>query len=86
MGISTWLKERRLERTHAKLKHLRSMQARLRDQLEVVHREQRTHGSPSTQLEARERKLMDEKEKLTRQIHDLEAEEKQLKTELQTAA
>lgn len=85
MGLAQWLKERRLARTHQKLKKLRALQARAREQLEDVHTEQRK-GAPSTSLEAKERRLVEEKEKLTRQIHDLETEEKQLKTELQTAA
>lgn len=85
MSLATWLKERRLSRTHQKLKKLRALQARVRDQLETVHKDQR-RGAPSTELESRERRLVEEKEKLTRQIHDLEAEEKQLKVQLQTAA
>jgi len=84
MGITTWLKERRLARTHARLKKLRSLQKRIRDQVDTLHKEGR--GSASTELDARERKLLDEKDRLTRQIHDLEAAEKQLKTELNAPA
>lgn len=84
MGLSSWLKERRLERTHAKLKHLRSMQARIREQIETLHKDPR--GASRETLDARERKLIDEKEKLTRTIHELEGAEKRLKTELDAPA
>jgi type II secretory pathway component PulM len=85
MGLSTWLKERRLERTHAKLKSLRARQADLR------HREQdlansRKAGMPSTQLEAKQRAIHEERERVTAAIRELEAEEKQLKLELGPAA
>lgn len=81
MGLSSWFKERRLERTHAKLKHLRAIQSSLRDQENEIHA-QRTRGADSPALESREKKLHDERDKITRQIRDLEAEEKQLKVEL----
>ena len=86
MGIATWLKERRLERTHRKLKHLRGFQSRLRDQLEEVRKEKLRGSTPSTTLDAREKKLHDEKEKLTKQIHTLQAEEEKLKGELKAAS
>lgn len=82
MGLSTWLKERRLERTHRKLKHLRAIQAKVRGRLEAVQAEKKKHGAPSTELDMREKKFHDEKEKLTRQIHTLQAEEEKLKAEL----
>lgn len=78
MGISSWLKERRLERTHSKLKHLRAFQSKLRDEEAELHKI-RTNGAPNPQIEAKERKLHEEREKITRQIRELEAEEKQLK-------
>lgn len=80
MGLSSWLKELRLERTHTKLKHLRAIQASLREQEADL---QKQHGRTSApDLEAKERKLHEERDKITRQIRDLEAEEKQLKVQL----
>jgi type II secretory pathway component PulM len=85
MGIATWLKQRRLERTHAKLKHLRAFQSKLRDrENDIVN--QRKAGAPSTELEAKQRKLHEDREKLTREIKTLQAEEEKLKAELKTAA
>jgi type II secretory pathway component PulM len=85
MGISTWLKERRLERTHQKLKHLRAFQAKLRDQEnDLVN--QRKAGAPSTELEAKQNKIHAEREALTRQIHELQAAEEKLKAELKMVA
>lgn len=81
MGIASWLKQRRLERTHRKLKHLRAFQSRLREQ-EADVQKQRKAGAPSTELEAKERKLHEEKEKLTREIKELQAEEEKLKAEI----
>lgn len=85
MGIATWLKERRLERTHRKLKHLRAFQSRLREQEAELH-DQRMKGAPSTELEAKERKLHEERDRITREIKALQAEEDKLKTELKPAA
>lgn len=85
MGISSWLKERRLERTHAKLKHLRAFQARLRDQ-EADLDKQLKAGAPSTELDAKKQKLHAEREKITREIHALEHAEKALKAELKAEA
>ena len=85
MGIATWLKERRLERTHRKLKHLRAFQSRLRDQEAELH-EQLKRGAPSTELEAKERKLHEDRDRITREIKTLQAEEDKLKTELKPAA
>ena len=85
MGFSTWLKERRLERTHRKLKHLRALQARLREQENDIH-DQKKRGAPSTELDAKERKLHEEREKFTREIRELEAAERQLKAELKGAS
>ena len=85
MGIATWLKERRLERTHRKLKHLRAFQSKLRDQENEIQA-QRKRGAPSTELEAKERKLHEERERLTREIKGLQAEEEKLKAELKAPA
>ena len=85
MGLSSWLKKRRLERTHAKLKHLRAFQARLRDQ-ENDLANQRKAGAPSTELETKQAKIHAERESLTRQIKELQAEEEKLKAELKLAA
>lgn len=85
MGISTWLKERRLERTHRKLKHLRAFQSKLRDEENDIA-DQKRRGAPSTELDAKERKIHEEREKLTREIHALQAAEEKLKAELKTAA
>ncbi len=85
MSLATWLKQRRLERTHRKLKHLRAFQARLRDQ-ENDLANQRKAGAPAAELLEKERKLHEEREALTRQIHELQAEEDKLKAELKTAA
>ena len=84
MGFSSWLKERRLERTHAKLKHLRGFQSRIRDQLEDLRKEKQKNPN-STELDSKEKKLTTEKEGLTRQIHELQAEEEKLKAELKAA-
>lgn len=81
MGISSWLKQRRLERTHAKLKHLRAFQARLRDQ-ENDLQNSRKAGAPSTELEAKQRKIHEERERVTREIKVLQEEEEKLKVEL----
>lgn len=81
MSFSTWLKERRLARVHAKLKHLRAFQGRIREQLEDVHARQK-RGEASTELAAREQKLVAEKEKLTREISTLAHEEKELQAQL----
>jgi hypothetical protein len=81
MGISTWLKERRLERTHARLKHLRAFQSKLRDQENELAKE-RKDGAPSSVLEAKEHKIHEEREKLTKEVHELQAEEEKLKAEL----
>lgn len=81
MSFSSWLKERRLERLRAKLKHLRALQGRVRDQLEEVHERQK-RGEPSTELAAREHKLLAEKEKLTHRINELAHEEKDLQAQL----
>jgi len=85
MGLTTWLKERRLERTHRKLKHLRALQARVREQEAEVH-ELKKRSAPSTELDAKERKLHEERERLTHQIRELEGAEKQLKAELKATA
>lgn len=85
MGLATWWKERRLERTHAKLKHLRAFQSRLRDQENDLS-SQKKAGAPSTELEAKARKIHDERERITREIHALQAEEEKLKAELKAAA
>lgn len=85
MGLSSWLKARRLERTHNKLKHLRAIQAKLR-QKEADLANQRKAGAPSTELEARQRAIHEEREKLTREIHALEATERQLKAERNNTA
>jgi hypothetical protein len=85
MGLSSWLKKRRLERTHAKLKHLRAFQSKLRDrENDLVN--QRKAGAPSTELAEKERKIHAEREALTRQIKELQLEEDKLKAELKTAA
>lgn len=81
MGISTWLKERRLERTHQKLKHLRAFQSRLRDQ-ENDLMNQKKAGAPSTELEAKQQKIHEDREKITKEIKVLQAEEEKLKAEL----
>lgn len=81
MGFSTWLKERRLERTHRKLKHARAIQAKLRDQ-ENDLQNQRKAGAPSTELDARTKKIHEGRERVTHQIHELQAEEERLKAEL----
>lgn len=85
MGIATWLKQRRLERTHTKLKHLRAFQSRLREQMEDVRKEKQRTGHASTDLDAKEKKLHDERERLTKQIHELQADEERLKAELKAA-
>ena len=84
MGLSSWLKERRLERTHAKLKHLRAFQSKLRDQ-EADLDKQRKAGAPSTELDARKSKIHAERERLTHDIKLLQAEEEKLKAELKAA-
>lgn len=84
MGIASWLKQRRLERTHAKLKHLRAFQSRLRDQ-EADLDKARKAGAPSTELEAKKQKIHAEREKLTSEIKILQAEEEKLKAELKAA-
>ena len=85
MGLSTWLKERRLERTHRKLKHLRAFQSKLRDQENDLE-SQRKSGAASTELEAKQRKIHEERERLTKQVRELEAAEKALKAELKASA
>lgn len=84
MGITTWLKQRRLERTHRKLKHLRAFQARLRDQESEVMK-LRAKGAPSTELQAKEKRLHEERERITREVHALQAEEEKLKADLKAA-
>lgn len=85
MGLSTWLKERRLERVHRKLKHLRAFQSKLRDQ-ENDLAQRRKAGAPSTELESKERRIHEERERITKDVHVLQAEEEKLKAELKTAA
>ncbi|HVM45329.1 MAG TPA: hypothetical protein VM582_05285 [Candidatus Thermoplasmatota archaeon] len=80
MGLSTWLKERRLERVHRKLKHLRAIQARLREQESDLAKQRK--ASASTELQAKERKLHEERERVTREVHTLQVEEEKLKAEL----
>lgn len=84
MGLSTWLKERRLERTHARLKHLRAFQSKLRDQENDLINSRKA-GAPSAELDAKQRRIHEEREKLTKEIHVLQAEEEKLKAELAAA-
>lgn len=84
VGLTTWLKERRLERTHRKLKHLRAIQARLRDQ-EADLQNSRKAGASAAEIEARRSRIHDEREKVTREIHDLQAEEERLKVALKAS-
>lgn len=84
MGLSTWLKERRLERVHRKLKHLRAFQSKLRDRENDLHA-QRKDGGPAAELEAKEHKIHEERERITREVKELQAQEEKLKADLKTA-
>lgn len=84
MSFSSWLKERRLARLHAKLKHLRALQHRNRDQTEELQA-RRKRGEASTEIAAREAKLHDERERLTREISEVAREEKDLQAQLKKA-
>lgn len=81
MSLSSWLKERRLARLHAKLKHLRALQHRNREQNDELQARKK-RGEASTELAAREAKLHDEREKLTREISEASREEKELQAKL----
>lgn len=85
MGLSTWLKERRLERTHQKLKRLRSLQSRLRDE-EADLDKSRKAGAPAAELDAKKLRIHEERERITKEIGVLSAEEDALKAELKAAA
>lgn len=81
MSISSWLKERRLARLHAKLKHLRALQGRNREQNEELQARKK-RGESSTEIASREAKLHDEREKLTREISEAAREEKEIQAQL----
>lgn len=83
MGLSTWLKENRLQRLHTKLKRLRAAQSRVRDQIEDLHKEKRRTGDAA--LDAREAKLQAERERITHEINELVGQEDALKAELKAA-
>lgn len=83
MGLQTWWLENRLRRIETKLKSLRSRQRHLREDEDEVARQRKRGGGPD--LEQRERKLHAERERVTREINDLVAQEQRLKQELHEA-
>lgn len=85
MGLGTWLKQNRLHRTEEKLKSLRSRLKHNRKKLEEVAKNRDKGEITADEAAARERKLHEERDKLTREINDLVAEEERLRKELAAA-
>lgn len=82
MGLATWLKQSRLKRMESKLKTLRTRQKHVRRKEEELANQRRAGSVGADEAKARERKLHEEKEKLTHEINALLVEEERLREEL----
>lgn len=82
MGLGTWLKQNRLRSVETKLKGLRARQKHLREEAEEVLAQKRKGTLTAEEAARKEDRLHDEREKLTKQVHQLMAEEERLKAEL----
>jgi seryl-tRNA synthetase len=84
MAFGTWLTKSRLKRTERKLRRYRSRQRQIRAKYEEIDKEVR-RGAATEEQKARAKALHDEKEHLTSEIHELQADEERLKAELKAA-
>ena len=84
MSLRTWWLENRLGRIDQKLKRLRSMQKRLRDEEADLAREKK-NGLDGATAAAREAKLHAERERVTQDIARTMDDEERVKSELREA-
>lgn len=82
--FSVWLLKTRLARVERKLRRFRARQRQIRVKYEEIEKEVR-RGAASADQKTHAKKLHDEKEHLTHEIHVLQGDEERLKAELAAA-
>lgn len=83
MSLQTWLAEWKLGRVERKLKRLHARQRQIRDRISRAESDAKDGGVTEADLEARIRKLEDEKHDVTERVNVLHAQESALRATLE---
>lgn len=85
MGLKTWWLESRLNRMESKLRTKRGLMRRVRTHADELAAQKKKGAISPEDFKARDAKLHEERERLTREINALIVEEEHVKKELAAA-